>query len=71
MHWFALDFLRSAADRLQADALYHVARKRIPSHDGPVQVPLVALSGQCAWSMRSPTLPAPARTRAVRHSLAL
>ena len=42
MHWFSLEFLRSAAERLQAEAVYHVARKRIPSADGPVEVPVLS-----------------------------
>ena len=38
MHWFAVVFLRTAAERLQREAAYHVARKQIPSVNGPVKV---------------------------------
>ena len=38
MHYFTVDFLEAAARRLQAEGQYHVARKKIPSIDGPVQV---------------------------------
>jgi len=38
MHWFAVPFLRAAAERLRREAAYHVARKQIPSIDGPVKV---------------------------------
>ncbi len=38
MHYFTREFLETAARRLQADGQYHIARKKIPSVDGPVQV---------------------------------
>ena len=38
MHYFTRDFLEAAARRLQAEGQYHIARKKIPSVDGPVQV---------------------------------
>lgn len=38
MHWFTLSFLHAAAERLQREAAYHVARKQIPSVEGPVKV---------------------------------
>ena len=38
MHYFSREFLVEAAQRLAADGRYHVARKSIPSKDGPVKV---------------------------------
>ncbi|BDA40449.1 UDP-N-acetylglucosamine diphosphorylase 1 [Coccomyxa sp. Obi] len=37
MHYFTVDFLEAAARRLQTEGQYHIARKKIPSIDGPVQ----------------------------------
>lgn len=39
MHYFSRDFLEAASRRLEAEGRYHIARKKIPSTDGPVQVP--------------------------------
>ena len=39
MHYFTRDFLELAADHVRAQGVYHVAKKKIPSKDGPVQVP--------------------------------
>ena len=38
MHYFTRDFLELAADHVRAQGVYHVAKKKIPSKDGPVQV---------------------------------
>ena len=38
MHYFSREFLVEAARRLAADERYHVARKSIPSKDGPMKV---------------------------------
>ena len=38
MHYFSREFLASAARRLKSEGRYHIARKKIPSKDGPVQV---------------------------------
>lgn len=37
MHFFTTHFLVSMADRLQQQGRYHIAHKKIPSKDGPVQ----------------------------------
>eukprot|EP00884_Botryococcus_braunii_P015716 jgi/Botrbrau1/2828/Bobra.0125s0036.1 len=37
MHFFKVSFLKSVATKLKEDALYHIARKKIPSKDGPVE----------------------------------
>ena len=39
MHYFTRDFLELAADHVRAQGVYHMAKKKIPSKDGPVQVP--------------------------------
>ena len=39
MHYFTRDFLELAADHVRVQGVYHVAKKKIPSKDGPVQVP--------------------------------
>ena len=43
MHYFTRDFLELAADHVRAQGVYHVAKKKIPSKDGPVQVPGLAM----------------------------
>lgn len=37
MHYFTTDFLASMADKLKQQGQYHIAHKKIPSKDGPVQ----------------------------------
>ncbi|CAK0787940.1 hypothetical protein CVIRNUC_011162 [Coccomyxa viridis] len=37
MHYFTRDFLELAADHVRVQGVYHVAKKKIPSKDGPVQ----------------------------------
>ena len=39
MHYFTRDFLELAAHHVRAQGVYHMAKKKIPSKDGPVQVP--------------------------------
>lgn len=38
MHWFRRDFLQRAAQRLRDEAVYHIAKKQIPSLNGTVPV---------------------------------
>lgn len=38
MHYFQLAFLQRMARQLVSDGRYHIAHKKIPSKDGPVQV---------------------------------
>lgn len=38
MHYFRRDWLESVSDQLAAQGRYHIASKKIPSKDGPVQV---------------------------------
>jgi hypothetical protein len=45
MHYFSRDFLQEAARRLREEGCYHIARKKIPSKDGPVQVHAMGPSG--------------------------
>ena len=40
MHYFSTPFLVSMADKLKQQGQYHIAHKKIPSKDGPVQVNL-------------------------------
>lgn len=37
MHYFRRDWLAGVADQLAAAGRYHIAHKKIPSKDGPVQ----------------------------------
>ena len=39
MHYFTRDFLELAANHVRAEGVYHMAKKKVPSKDGPVQVP--------------------------------
>ena len=38
MHYFSTDFLVAMAEKLKQQGQYHIAHKKIPSKDGPVQV---------------------------------
>ena len=38
MHYFSTPFLASMAHKLKQQGQYHVAKKKIPSKDGPIQV---------------------------------
>lgn len=38
MHYFSTDFLEAMAEKLKQQGQYHIAHKKIPSKDGPVQV---------------------------------
>ena len=38
MHYFQQSFLERMARQLVSDGRYHIANKKIPSKDGPVQV---------------------------------
>lgn len=38
MHYFSTAFLMAMADQLKQQGQYHIAHKKIPSKDGPVQV---------------------------------
>lgn len=38
MHYFRRDWLAAVADQLVTTGRYHIARKKIPSKEGPVQV---------------------------------
>jgi UDP-N-acetylglucosamine/UDP-N-acetylgalactosamine diphosphorylase len=38
MHYFQRAFLERMARQLVSDGRYHIANKKIPSKDGPVQV---------------------------------
>ena len=38
MHYFTREFLALAADHVRSEGVYHIAKKKIPSRDGPVQV---------------------------------
>lgn len=38
MHWFRREFLQLAAQRLRTEAVYHVAKKQIPTLEGSVPV---------------------------------
>ena len=40
MHYFQRAFLERMARQLVSDGRYHIANKKIPSKDGPVQVRL-------------------------------
>ena len=41
MHYFSRGFLAAVADQLKQQGRYHIAHKKIPSKDGPVQVSLL------------------------------
>ena len=43
MHYFTRGFLEQAADHVRTQGAYHMAKKKIPSKDGPVQVPGLAV----------------------------
>lgn len=47
MHYFTRDFLELAAEHVRAEGVYHIARKKIPSKDGPVQVHSLPWSCMC------------------------
>ena len=47
MHYFTRDFLELAAEHVRAKGVYHIARKKIPSKDGPVQVQPLPWSSMC------------------------
>ena len=38
LHYFRADWLEAVSGRLAAEGRYHIARKKIPSKDGPVPV---------------------------------
>ena len=38
MQYFTCDFLARVAEHVRAEGVYHIAQKKIPSKDGPVQV---------------------------------
>lgn len=38
MHYFTRGFLELAAESVRTNGVYHIAKKNIPSKDGPVQV---------------------------------
>ena len=42
MHYFTRSFLQLAADHVRTGGVYHMAKKKIPTKDGPVQVPGLA-----------------------------
>lgn len=44
MHYFSTPFLIAMAEELKKQGQYHIAAKRIPSKDGPVQASLLLLS---------------------------
>ena len=46
MHFFRVAWLRAVAEQLRSDGAYHIARKSIPSKDGPVPVRRPWLSKQ-------------------------
>lgn len=47
LHYFKRSWLAAVSDRLAAEGRYHIARKKIPSKDGPVQVGQGVCSGGC------------------------
>ena len=47
MHYFTRDFLELAAEHVRAEGVYHIARKKIPSKGGPVQVHSLPWSSMC------------------------
>lgn len=61
MHYFTREFLEAAARRLHAEGHYHIASKKIPSLDGPVQV--TAAFTQC----RKPPLTCAAAFHRQKH----
>lgn len=38
LHYFKRSWLAAVSDKLAEEGRYHIARKKIPSKDGPVQV---------------------------------
>ncbi len=52
MHYFTRDFLELAAQHVRAEGVYHVARKKIPSKDGPVQARALRQSCMCMRAHR-------------------
>ena len=48
MHYFTLDFLEQAAEHVRTEGVYHIAKKKIPSKDGPVQVLLSTRLYRCS-----------------------
>ena len=44
MHYFSTPFLVAMAEKLKQQGQYHIAAKKIPSKDGPVQASLPLLS---------------------------
>ena len=61
MHYFTRDFLALAADHVRNEGVYHIAKKKIPSKDGPVQVkrPLKGLA----------LMPVPSTYKSTSHNL--
>lgn len=51
MHYFSTAFLVSMAEKLKKQGQYHIAKKKIPSKDGPVQArfytPCVTIQQAC------------------------
>ena len=54
LHYFRRAWLASVADRLAAEGRYHIAHKKIPSKDGPVQVGRggAGRGGAMGWEVR-------------------
>ena len=48
MHYFSTAFLLDMAERLQQQGQYHIAKKKIPSKDGPVQASQTSHQHPCA-----------------------
>ena len=44
MHYFSTPFLVAIPEKLKQQGQYHIAAKKIPSKDGPVQASLLLLS---------------------------
>ena len=52
LHYFRRDWLEAVSGRLADMGRYHIARKKIPSKDGPVAVSGAASGGWWSWSRR-------------------
>ena len=49
MHFFSTAFLVAMAEKLKQQGQYHVAKKKIPSKDGPVQARSLNITHIVAW----------------------
>lgn len=54
MHYFSTAFLIAMAERLKQQGQYHIAKKQIPSKDGPRQASPLLLSSFASWCLIGP-----------------